>query len=123
MGTLHSEFFMKRTSGLKRQIKQGPRRLSQDGLKLREEFDVCRLELQDQSAVLTGVLNQELLPALAEVVRLVADLSWENLKLCSRDDFVPEHWPPIPAQAACHPTRRFRTKNLQGRMIARPVRQ
>ena len=31
---------------------------------------------------------------LPEVVRLVADLGWENLELCSRDDFFPEYWPP-----------------------------
>ncbi|MXZ36612.1 MAG: polyphosphate kinase 1, partial [Acidobacteria bacterium] len=67
MGMLHAEFFMKRMSGLKRQIKQGSRKLSLDGRTPREEFDACRLELQDQSAVLTGILNQELLPALAEV--------------------------------------------------------
>ena len=67
MGMLHAEFFMKRMSGLKRQIKQGSRKLSLDGRTPREEFDVCRLQLQDQSAVLTGILNQELLPALAEI--------------------------------------------------------
>ena len=54
-------------SGLKRQIKQGSRKLSLDGRTPREEFDACRLELQDQSTVLTGILNQELLPALADV--------------------------------------------------------
>ena len=31
---------------------------------------------------------------LPDVVRLVADLGWENLELCSRDDFFPEYWPP-----------------------------
>lgn len=31
---------------------------------------------------------------LPEVVRLAADLGWENLELCSRDDFFPEYWPP-----------------------------
>ena len=31
---------------------------------------------------------------LPEAVRLVADLGWENLELCSRDDFFPEYWPP-----------------------------
>lgn len=30
---------------------------------------------------------------LPDVVRLVADLGWENLELCSRDDFFPEYWP------------------------------
>ena len=67
MGMLHAEFFMKRMSGLKRQIKQGSRKLSLDGRTPREEFDACRQELQDQSAVLTGILNRELLPALAGV--------------------------------------------------------
>ena len=31
---------------------------------------------------------------LPDVVRLVADLGWKNLELCSRDDFFPEYWPP-----------------------------
>ena len=31
---------------------------------------------------------------LPDVVRLAADLGWENLELCSRDDFFPEYWPP-----------------------------
>ena len=67
MGMLHAEFFMKRMSGLKRKIKQGSRKLSLDGLTPRGEFDACRRELQDQSVVLTGILNQQLFPALASV--------------------------------------------------------
>ena len=67
MGMLHSEFFMKRMSGLKRQIKNGSRKLSLDGRSPKEEFEACRLEIQDQTAVLTSILNQELLPELAEV--------------------------------------------------------
>ncbi len=67
MGMLHSEFFMKRMSGLKRQIKNGSLKLSLDGRNPREEFEACRLEVLDQAAVLAGILHQELLPALAEI--------------------------------------------------------
>lgn len=67
VGMLHSEFFMKRMSGLKRQIKNGSRKLSLDGLKPKEEFEACRWEIQDQAAVLTSVLKKELLPALAAI--------------------------------------------------------
>lgn len=67
MGMLHSEFFMKRMSGLKRQIKQGSRKRSLDGRRPKQEFEACRREMLGQAAVLTGLLNQELLPALAEV--------------------------------------------------------
>ena len=67
MGMLHSEFFMKRMSGLKRQIKNRSRKLSLDGRTPKAEFQACRREIQDQAAFLTEILNQELLPALAEV--------------------------------------------------------
>lgn len=31
---------------------------------------------------------------LPEVIRLAAELGWENLEFCSRDDFFLEYWPP-----------------------------
>ncbi len=34
--------------------------------------------------------------SLPDVTRLVAELGWKNLDLCSRDDFFPEYWPPRP---------------------------
>lgn len=39
---------------------------------------------------------------LPDVVRLVADLGWENLELCSRDDFFPEYWPPRADKTRIH---------------------
>src|SRR5512136_1138980 len=45
MGMLHDEFFMKRMSGLKRQIRKGARKLSLDGRQPVEEFRACREEI------------------------------------------------------------------------------
>ena len=64
-GMLHNEFFMKRMSGLKRQIAKGSVKLSLDGRQPREEFDACREELLDQVEALGRTLETELRPALA----------------------------------------------------------
>jgi polyphosphate kinase len=65
MGMLHDEFFMKRMSGLKRQIKKGTRKLSLDGRQPQEEFAACREELLLQSRINLRVIQEELRPALA----------------------------------------------------------
>jgi polyphosphate kinase len=65
-GMLHDEFFMKRMSGLKRQIARRSQKRSIDGRTPQGEFDACRAELLDHAAVLARVLEQELRPALAD---------------------------------------------------------
>jgi polyphosphate kinase len=64
MGMLHDEFFMKRMSGLKRQIKLGTRKLSLDGLTPQQEFDLCTDEILRQARVLDGHISAEIRPAL-----------------------------------------------------------
>lgn len=64
MGMLHDEFFMKRMSGLKRQMKKKPHKLSLDGRTPAEEFAVCRQELIDQTEILTRTIEDQLRPAL-----------------------------------------------------------
>lgn len=66
VGMLHDEFFMKRMSGLKRQIRKGVRKRSLDGRTPSEEFDACREELLRQIAILGRVLREELRPALSQ---------------------------------------------------------
>ena len=65
MGMLHDEFFMKRMSGLKRQIKKGAKKLSLDGRQPLEEFRACREELLRQTQINVRVIQEELRPALA----------------------------------------------------------
>ncbi len=60
MGTLHDEFFMKRMSGLKRQIRKGSKKTAVDGRTPREQFDACRSELADQAEALTRVIDDSL---------------------------------------------------------------
>ncbi len=64
-GMLHDEFFMKRMSGLKRQITRRSQRRSLDGRTPQEEFDACRRELLAQAEVLGRVIDTEIRPALA----------------------------------------------------------
>ncbi len=59
MGTLHDEFFMKRMSGLKRQISKGSKKTSIDGRTPREQYDACRDELIDQAETLTRVIEKD----------------------------------------------------------------
>ena len=48
LGMLHDEFFMKRMSGLKRQIQRGVKKISLDGRSPQEEYDACREEIVAQ---------------------------------------------------------------------------
>lgn len=64
-GMLHDEFFMKRMSGLKRQIRKRSSKRAVDGRTPPEEFDACRQELADQVARIATVLAREIRPALA----------------------------------------------------------
>jgi polyphosphate kinase len=64
MGMLHDEFFMKRISGLKRQIGKGSRKISIDGRTPSEEFTACRELLAAQDEILSDTLERSILPAL-----------------------------------------------------------
>ena len=65
-GMLHDEFFMKRISGMKRQIAKGSKKLSVDGLSPTEEFEACRKRLSEQDEILAVALEESLLPALEQ---------------------------------------------------------
>jgi polyphosphate kinase len=65
VGMLHDEFFMKRMSGLKREVARGVKKLSIDGRSPSEEFAACREELLRQRSELDGLLNEQILPALS----------------------------------------------------------
>jgi polyphosphate kinase len=66
VGMLYDEFFMKRISGLKRQMKKRSSKLSIDGRTPAEEFAACREELLSQTGQLDRIIREELRPALAE---------------------------------------------------------
>jgi polyphosphate kinase len=66
MGMLHDEFFMKRVSGLKRQMAKGSTRRSMDGRLPGEEFAACRDELVGQAELLAQTINGKILPALEQ---------------------------------------------------------
>jgi polyphosphate kinase len=66
MGMLHDEFFMKRIGGLKRQIKQGVRKLSLDGRTPAEELAACREMILRQTLAMANELQHDIRPALAE---------------------------------------------------------
>jgi polyphosphate kinase len=65
MGAIHDEFAMKRMGGLKRRIKKSKTR--HGGLSLKEEFEACRMELHQQSRLVSHLVHDELLPALVKV--------------------------------------------------------
>ena len=65
MGMLHDEFFMKRISGLKRQVRRGVIKPALDGRLPAEELAACREEIRSQMQTLSRVMNEELRPALA----------------------------------------------------------
>jgi len=63
-GMLHDEFFMKRMSGLKRQMAKNSNKLSLDGRRPAEEFAACRQVLMDQVKTLARAVRDELRPAM-----------------------------------------------------------
>jgi polyphosphate kinase len=65
LGMLHDEFFMKRISGLKRQISRKVQKLSIDGRDPQQELAACRQEILSQMSELDAVLNNEIRPDLA----------------------------------------------------------
>ena len=65
LGMLHDEFFMKRVSGLKRQVNKGVNKLSLDGMTPPQELAACRREVIKQSKELSVLMREELLPSLA----------------------------------------------------------
>jgi len=87
LGMLHDEFFMKRISGLKRQIRNGVQKLSLEGRTPREEYDACRAEILAQTGELATVVEKEIRPALAKQgigIRDHADLSATHQKELAR---------------------------------------
>jgi len=75
IGMLHDEFFMKRMSGLKRQVRRGVEKLSLDGRTPLEELLDCRQVILAQVEELTAVIDGRLRPALAEAGIPVLDYS------------------------------------------------
>jgi len=66
LGMLHDEFFMKRMSGLKRQIQRGVKKISIDGRSPQEEFEACREEILAQVDELAEVMRDQIRPSLSE---------------------------------------------------------
>jgi len=66
LGMLHDEFFMKRMSGLKRQIRRGVTKISLDGRTPQDEYDACRKEILAQVSELAVVLGRQIRPALVD---------------------------------------------------------
>ncbi len=65
IGMLHDEFFMKRMSGLKREIAGRAKKLSIDGRTPADELAACRTQLLAQVAELSRLWRKELVPELA----------------------------------------------------------
>jgi len=66
IGMLHDEFFMKRVSGLKREIAAGLTAVSVDGRTPLEEFQACREQLLVQVGEFSRLWRDELRPALSK---------------------------------------------------------
>jgi len=64
-GMLHDEFFMKRISGLKRQIRSRSKKTASDGRSPETVFRACQAELRAQSRRLEQTLVEDLGPAMA----------------------------------------------------------
>lgn len=67
LGMLHDEFFMKRMSGLKRQIQRSVKKISLDGRTPEEEYSQCRTEILSQIEDLAAFVADDMRPALAEI--------------------------------------------------------
>ena len=70
---LHDEFFMKRMSGLKRQMSRQSSKLSLDGRTPIEEYHACRDELGSQAEALTAVIESAIRPALTKTKLPIID--------------------------------------------------
>jgi len=79
IGMLHDEFFMKRVSGLKRDVASGVTRLSIAGRVPADELAACRDQLLAQVDELSRLWRKDLLPALAR----------EELPIIRYDDLPP----------------------------------
>lgn len=66
MGMIYDEFVMKRLGGLHRKIHNNPQKINRQGLTPREELGLCWQELQSQVAILSELLEGDIIPALAE---------------------------------------------------------
>jgi polyphosphate kinase len=66
MGMLHDEFFMKRMSGLKAQLRKNVKKRSLDGRTPEQEFEECHRELVAQYEILSRAMKDEILPELAK---------------------------------------------------------
>jgi polyphosphate kinase len=64
MGMLHDEFFMKRISGLKYQVRRGVVKRSLDGCLPTEELAACREEIRRQMDTLSRAMREEIGPGL-----------------------------------------------------------
>ncbi len=64
IGMLHDEFFMKRMSGLKREMDNRAKKLSIDGRTPADELAACRVQLLAQVAELGRLWHEELVPDL-----------------------------------------------------------
>ena len=65
-GMLHDEFFMKRMSGIKREIRKMSHRPSSEGLRLQEEFEACRKEILEQMRRIGRAIEGEFRPHMAK---------------------------------------------------------
>ena len=77
MGVLHYEFFTKRASRLKRQIRKRPDKRSMDGRTPAQELAACTHEVNEQLAILYRVMQLEILPGLKDAG--VPILRWQEL--------------------------------------------
>jgi polyphosphate kinase len=82
MGMLHDEFAMKRMGGLKRRMKK--KKPSRGGLSVEEELRACQIELNQQSRLVSRLVHEELLPALAKVGIPILDYKELNKKQSSQ---------------------------------------
>jgi len=73
LGMLHDEFFMKRMSGLKRQIQRGVKKISIDGRTPEEEYAQCRTEILSQTGELAEFMADDMRPTLAEIGNPIVD--------------------------------------------------
>ncbi len=83
VGMLHDEFFMKRMSGLKKQITQGVKKVSIDGQTPSAEFVSCREEVLKQLKIVQRVLKEDIRPALKQYGLPLLD--WHDLDKAQRE--------------------------------------